>query len=191
MLSSYLQFVKAAAKSPMQMSTVFQTSHWLAKRLLERANLDQAHSVLELGPGAGAITKSLYGQLLADCRYKGIELNPDLVAYLRKAFPKFEFIEGSAELCAEIARKEGPADVVVSSLPWTIFPTEVQDKIMESVVQSLQPGGRFVTYVCINATLYPAAKNLRSLLFKNFSDVHKSKIEWRNIPPAFVYTCTK
>lgn len=191
MLSSYIEFVKAALRNPLQISTVFQTSTWLCKKLLSRARVDEAKLIVELGPGAGAITQALYGQLPKDCRYVGIELNASLVEYLRARFPEFEFIHGSAESCSQVADKYGPIDVAISSLPWTVFPKDLQDEITSALATSLKPGGTFVTYVCLNAALYPAAKNLFALLKKKFSNVHKSSVEWRNIPPAFVYTCTK
>ena len=186
-----VEFIKAALKNPMQISTVFQTSPWLAEALLRKVPLSDAKLVLELGPGAGAVTKPLLEKVSDDCKYVGIELNSHLVQYLHKNYPNRDFLEGSAELATEVAAKYGPIDAVVSSLPWTVFPYELQDRIITNVHESLKEGGVFVTYVCLNASFYPAAKTLKSLLYDKFSSVTKSPTEWRNIPPAFVYTCTK
>ena len=165
---STIEFIKAALKNPLN-----------------------AKLILELGPGAGAVTEPLLRKINDDCKYVGIELNTHLVNYLNKNYPDRDFLEGSAEMATDVAAKYGPIDAVVSSLPWTIFPGEVQEKIINSVYSSLKEGGVFVTYVCLNASVYPAAKNLKRLLDDNFNSVKKSPVEWRNIPPAFVYTCTK
>lgn len=185
------EFIKAAFKNPLQISTVFQTSPWLAEALLREVPLDKAKVVLELGPGAGAVTKPLLEKINADCKYVGIELNSSLVKYLHNNYPDRDFLEGSAELATEVAAKYGPVDAIVSSLPWTVFPHELQEKIVTNVHEALKDGGIFVTYVCLNASIYPAAKTFKSLIFDNFSEVKKSPVEWRNVPPAFVYSCTK
>ena len=188
---STVEFIKAALKNPMQISTVFQTSPWLCEALLKNVDVEAAKLILELGPGAGAVTEPLLKRMKVDSKYVGIELNSSLVSYLHKNYPGRDFVEGSAEMANDVAAKHGPIDAVVSSLPWTIFPGEVQEKIITSVHSSLREGGVFVTYVCLNASIYPAAKNLKRLLDDNFNNVHKGPVEWRNIPPAFVYTCTK
>lgn len=190
-MSQSIEFIKAALRNPFQISTIFQTSPWLSEALLREVSLEDAKLVLELGPGAGAVTEPLLARLPPDSKYIGIELNSHLVQYLHKKYPDRDFLEGSAELAANVAAKHGPIDAIVSSLPWTIFPADLQEQIIESIHQALRPGGIFATYVCINASLYPAAKNLKKILYSKFKQVHKSPIEWRNIPPAFVYSCTK
>lgn len=188
---STLYFIKAAIKNPMQISTVFETSPWLRDMLLKELKVNEASSVIELGPGAGAITEALLQRMQKEAKYYGIELNQDLITMLKEAYPKAQFFEESAEYCEVLTKKNGLADCIVSSLPWTIFSHDVQEKIITSIFNSLKDGGKFATYVCINAEVYPAAKNLKKLIFEKFTHVEKSPIEWRNIPPAAVYTCTK
>lgn len=175
----------------MQISTVFQTSPWLAELLLSTLPIKESKFVIELGPGAGAITRPLLEMIQPDCKYLGIELNPSLVAYLKREFPNQEFQLGSAELCREATQKHGLADSIVSSLPWTIFDRDLQEKIIKNIIDSLNPGAGFATYVCVNASFYPAAKHFKNLLEENFTVVDRSRTEWKNMPPAFVYSCRK
>jgi phospholipid N-methyltransferase len=190
-LSAYKTFIKAAFNNPLQISTLFQTSPWLRDKILDALPLESAHRVCELGPGAGAITEGLKHRLTSQSVYVGIELNGILVDYLKTNYPDLNFIEGSAENAAQIANQNGAFDIVISSLPWTVFSPDLRESIMTSVSKSLRPGGIFCTYLCLNAAFYPSAKHLKSLLDKNFSSVTRSDIEWRNIPPAFIYFCKK
>ena len=188
MKSDLLEFVRAAIKNPLEVSTVFPTSPALASRLLETVPLDASGAIAEIGAGTGAITRFLLPRMPDKAKYVGVEISPEMVAYLRGAYPGAKFVEGSAEGLSEIVGSERAA-AVVSSLPWTIFSPELQARILESVRASLAPDGVFVTYVCINSAWYPQARRLASLLRRAFKSVQKSPVEWRNIPPAFVYSC--
>lgn len=192
MSTPYLEFLKAAIKNPMQISTVFQTSPWLRDRMLTNVDFSKASHIIELGSGAGAITEGIARRLPPTAQFTGLELSEDLVEYLRKWYPpNFEFIVGSAERAKEFGEKKGPADAVISSLPWTLFGPDLQESILSSVHAALKPGGLFLTYVCLNASWYQSAQNLKYLLHRKFKTVRKTPTEWRNLPPAFVYVCEK
>lgn len=184
------EFMKAALHRPFEVSTIFPTSRFLAESLLDHADLSQARSVAELGPGTGAITRHLRPRLGPNTSYLGIEINDSMVKYLREKFPELRFEQGAAENLARIVTS-GSIDAVVSSLPWTIFPDEMQINTLQSIHTALKPGGVFVTYVCVNALLYPQASGFLSRLKQVFSKVERSQLEWLNIPPAFVYKSVK
>lgn len=183
-----LEFVKAAVRRPLEVSTVFPTSRALADRLLSYLGERELDRVVELGPGTGAITKYLAPFLPHPERYVGLEINPNMVRFLQESFPQLRFETASGERIAEIAGV-GSVDAVVSSLPWTLIPVELQERMLIEIVRSLKPGGVFLTYVCLNATWYPKAQAFHRFLRQHFSSVRKSPVEWRNIPPAFVYIC--
>jgi phosphatidylethanolamine/phosphatidyl-N-methylethanolamine N-methyltransferase len=192
MSSPYIEFLKAAIKNPLQISTVFQTSRWLRNRMLNHIDFANCKHIMELGPGAGAITEGIAQRLSPNCKFTGFELNEDLVEYLRNYYPpQLEFVVGSAERAKEYAELKGPADAVISSLPWSLFTPDLQQNIVDSIYAALKPGGIFTTYVCINAIIYPGAQNFKYLLHRKFKNVKKTPTEWRNIPPAFVYICEK
>ncbi len=188
---AYFEFVKAALKNPLQISTIFQTGPWLRDQLLSGLDIKDADIVVELGPGAGAITEGLVRIMNKETKYFGIELNEDLVLALKKFYPELTFYQKSAEYCEQIAKENKPIDVIASSLPWTVFPYGLQERLVKAIHSSLKPGGQFATYMCVNATIYPAAESFKELIYSNFDKVEKSQVVWRNIPPAFVYTCTK
>jgi phosphatidylethanolamine/phosphatidyl-N-methylethanolamine N-methyltransferase len=191
MANNILEFIKAAVRNPLVVSTVFPTSKSLAENLIEHGNIARAEKVVELGAGTGAITKYLLPRLASRDRYLGVELDPRMVDFLRKEFAEgVRFEAGPAENLPEWLQPES-VDVVVSSLPWTIFSDQTQDKTIAAILQALKPGGTFVTYICVNALLYPQAKGFIRRLETGFASVERSALEWRNIPPAYVLKSTK
>jgi phospholipid N-methyltransferase len=79
--------------------------------------------------------------------------------------------------------------VVLSGLPWASFPEELQLKLMDAVCEALAPKGVFATFAYLQGTLLPAGKRFGKTLESRFSEVRKSPVVWRNLPPAFVYKC--
>lgn len=82
-------------------------------------------------------------------------------------------------------------DVVISGLPWAVFPAPLQRQIMEATVRVLNPGGVFVTFGYALGNLLPAGRRFAKLLPDYFSRVERSKPILRNLPPAFIYRCWK
>lgn len=190
MRQDIVEFVKAAIRNPLEVATIFPTSKYLAERLLDLADVERPGQVAEVGFGTGAITKYLVPRLKDPKRYVGIELNGDMVHYMRRNFPGLRFEEGAAESLPQITGA-GKVTTVVSSLPWTVFSPEMQKRTLTGIHEAMAENGRFVSYVCVNAMWYPQAQHLRGLLHGMFRSVVKSPIEWKNVPPAFVYVCTK
>lgn len=185
-----IEFVKAAVRRPLEVSTVFPTSASLANRLLDFTNVDESTSVVEVGAGTGAITRHLRGRLAPNARFLGVELDEPMVAFLRNEFPELRFEAGPAEDLS----KWVPANsvrTVISSLPWTVFNPALRDRTLSAIHKSLARGGVFATYVCANAMVYPQAKAFIGELHRRFRSVERAPLEWRNIPPAFVFRAVK
>ena len=191
MQNEIIEFVKAAIKNPRDVSTVFPTSRWLAQRLLDEVPIKPNSFIVEVGAGTGAITQHLLRRLQKPGeQYLGVELNQQMVAYLRTYFPSLKFEEGPAQ-DLDVWLKGKKADGVVSSLTWTIFPEALQRETLAAIHASLKPGGVFATYMCLNSSWYPQAKRFKEMINATFEQVDKTPVEWRNIPPAFVFRCTK
>jgi len=184
------EFVKAALRRPLEVSTVFPTSRSLAETTLDFTDLGRAEKIVELGCGTGAITKHLVTRLPNPQSYLGVELDTKMVEFMRNEFPKLRFENGPASDLTKWV-EPGSVDVVVSSLPWTVFSTGTQLTTLKSIVSALKPGGVFVTYVLVNAIFMPQGRSIVRLLRENFRDVHRSDLEWRNIPPAYVFRSIK
>ncbi len=191
MLLPQLRFLLAAIKNPREVSTIFQTTPWLRDHLMEFIDFSKIQSIVELGAGAGAITVGIAERLQKPEQYLGIELDHDLIEVLRERFPELKFAEAPAEQVHELTKESGPVDVIVSSLPWTLFPPDVRDRTMKNIAASVKPGGMFMTYMVVNAIFYPSAQDVIRQMKANFSRVEQSKIFWKNVPPAFIFTAYK
>ncbi len=190
MRQDIFEFIKAALKKPLEVTTVFPTSQALAERLIDLVDLKLGGPIAEVGCGTGAITKFILPHLKDPKLYTGIELSCDMVDYLKANFPELRFEQGPAEMLPEVT---GPSTqkAVISSLPWSMFPTDLQKRTLSGIYSALSENGLFVTYVCLNAAWLPQAHHFSGLVSGMFASVDKSPVEWRNIPPAFVYVCRK
>ena len=185
----FVQFLR----HPVSTGTIFPSSRWLCRALAENAGLNQARCVVELGPGTGVVTRQIVASLRQDAFFFAVELNEKLIERLRAENPSISFVHGSAEDLVSILADRGKssADAIISSLPWACFSDALQDRILDAVSASLKPGGRFLTYAYLQGTLLPGAHRLRKKLRGRFSKTDFSSVVWRNLPPAFLYRCTK
>lgn len=188
-----LLFFYNFVRHPKSTGAVFPSSRRLAEKMVDGAGLETAASVVELGPGTGAFTGAIAEHLENPGSYLGIELREKFAAIVKDKFPHLLVVNDSAEKIVENLREidREKADAIISGLPWATFDSQLQKRIMKSVTAALAPGGKFSTFTYLHACQLPAGKRFRALLEENFSDVRTSKTVWRNLPPAFVYHCTK
>jgi phospholipid N-methyltransferase len=161
--------------------------------MMETAEVWRARHVLELGPGTGAFTGIIQDTMPNGGNYLGIELNEGFVKSLQPRYPDFNFVKAAAQefdLESYCADKE-PFDVIVSGLPWTVFPRSLQEAILGNVLPHLAPGGRFATFAYWGFHQLPSGRQFRHLLHENLPGVETSRIVWANMPPAFVYVGRK
>jgi phosphatidylethanolamine/phosphatidyl-N-methylethanolamine N-methyltransferase len=168
---------------------LFPSSRELAVRMCQAARVGDAERVLELGPGTGAITQVLEAMLAPQARCLALELNESFVRALHARFPRIDFVAAAAQAYDfQLYLPEGEGfDAIVSGLPWTAFPEELQRAILSHVLPRLAPGGRFVTFAYWGFHQLPGGRRFRSLLQDQPGKLTVTQIEWRNMPPAFVY----
>ena len=179
-----LAFVFAAARAPREVATVFPTSAALAGRLLDGVDWTACDRVVELGPGAGAITGHLLARLGERSRYVGVEINPDLVQVLNRRFPGVRMeVRPAHDLDAVV--EDSSVDHIVASLPWAVLDPAHQASTLARVHAALRPGGTLRTYVCAHALLLPGGRAFLRRLREVFGSVRRQPLEWRNLPPAY------
>lgn len=152
-----------------------------------------ARGVVEYGPGTGVFTSAIVQQLQGDARFFAIERSAELAQLVRKRCPQTSVHEDTVENVAKLCRQEGieSVDAIVCGLPWASFPESLQDTCLDAMMEVLRPGGQFVSFAYWQGMALPAAWRFKKKLNAYFSDVHRSRTVWRNLPPAFVYRCTK
>lgn len=145
--------------------------------------------VVELGPGTGSFTAEIQRRLGGRGHHLAVELNERLAGRLAARFPTVDLVCGDAVHLREVLEERGlrHADVIVSGLPWAVFPTETQRRLLGAVTTVLTPGGAFTTFAYVHAIPLPSARRFRALLGQRFEEVVPSRTVWGNPPPAFVF----
>lgn len=179
--SDSLNLIKSLKTS----GTITPSSKVLIKTLLAPIDFEAARCIIELGPGTGCVTRSILERMHADCILICFEVNSDFIGQLEALQDsRLRVVNACASSIRTILNELDIEEVdhVVSSLPLSLIDDEVVKHILESVRSNLCEGGRFLQY---------------QYSLSNYSDLKpifkKVKLDFtfRNMPPAFVYECTK
>jgi len=185
------QFFAGFLRRPWTVGALAPSSGCLARLVLRRCPLRHAQTVVELGAGTGAITRLIRDRIGPDTKFLALELDATHVERLRERFPDVSVCRESAEHLASLLARHGcrSADCIISGLPWGNMSQRMQERILRQVLTCLRPGGRFCGFGYVHAKWYPSSRAFRENLATHFSRVHISRVVWRNLPPAFAYSC--
>lgn len=192
-MNESLSFLREFMRRPTRVGAIAPSSRWLARTMAEIDHLPEADTVVELGPGTGSFTRAILDRLAPTTTFFALEINTEFAERLRRRFPDLTVHNDSAEKLPEYLERHGKSavDCVLSGLPWASLPMTVQENVMSAVVDSLRPGGTFATFAYLHALYLPNARRFRERLEGLFTKVELSPVVWRNLPPAFVYKCTR
>lgn len=187
----YLNFAKQTITQPTATGAVAPSSRHLVDKVIQMANIAQAESVVELGPGTGAFTQQIQHHLSDTASFIAIELNKTFVRATRERCPQVTVYHDAAENLPRYLRKHNlpQCDLIISSLPWTIFESHEQDRLLDTIAISLKPGGTFISIVYLGAKTRARGRYFINSLPLHFSSIETSKTVWQNIPPTQVYRC--
>lgn len=190
-----LAFLREFLRAPVELGTCFASSKTLSRALVEGLGLETARAVVEYGPGTGALTEEVLARIPKDCRFIAIERNAGLAGELRARWPELHVHQDDARNAVAICQKEGVSpgevDVVVNSLPFLLFPPDVQDELFRTTSELLRPGGRFTLLTYRIEGLMPSVNRVKRLMENYFSHVELRRRVFQNVPPASVYWCRK
>jgi phospholipid N-methyltransferase len=189
-------FVVEALNDFPVVAAISPSSRHLATAMLEQLPLARTRVALELGAGTGVITHALLDQLPPQATLVVFEINPRFFDCLQKTIsdPRVILINSSAEnLDSELlSRGIHRVDAVVSSLGLAFMSDSQRHTLFQRLSPFLHQKSVFTQYQYIHGMQFVKGKlrrlNLRLLLSRYFVSV-RSKIVWRNLPPAFVFTC--
>ena len=189
-------FVGEALTNFPTVAAISPSSRYLATAMLEPLPLARARVALELGAGTGAITHALLDQLPPQATLLVFEINPRFFDCLRRSIfdPRVILINSSAENLDSELRRRGirQVDAVASSLGLAFMPDHVRQALFQRLSPFLHQKSVFTQYQYIHGLQLVGGRlsrlNLRPLLNRYFGSV-QSRIVWRNLPPAFVFTC--
>ena len=192
-MEKYLNFFEEFIRNPRQMGAIAPSSPRLAEAITSWPHLDKANVVVEVGPGTGAFTPFILDRLKPGAKFFALEINEKLCDKLRERHPGIKIYCDCATQIRKYLMENGAqhADCIVSSLPWALFDADMQTNLMAALYDALRPGGRLVTFAYLQGTVLPSGRRFHKCLRNHFEKVSRSSVVWRNVPPAFVYRCTK
>jgi phospholipid N-methyltransferase len=168
----------------------------LAAAMVEYLPLSKARVAVEFGAGTGVITEAILEKMAPDARLLVFEINARFVDCLRSNIsdPRVILIDSSVEnLEAEFSKHDiRQVDAVASSLGLAFMPDDYRHALFQRLAPFLHARSVFTQYQYIHGLQFENGRfsrlDLRPLFTQYFSSVH-CKLEWRNLPPAFVFTC--
>jgi len=183
------QFVLHTAKT----GAVAPSSEGLADLITDTAGLQSASAVIEFGTGTGVFTEKILQKISDETRFFALEINSDFVKATRKRCPEVVVYQDSATNAKKYLGELGisECDCIICGLPWAAFSEELQNELLDTIIDVLKPGGRFLTFAYLQGLLLPAGMRFKKKLSTRFSSVTKTKTIWLNFPPAFVYCAEK
>ncbi len=180
-------FLKQAFTNLRMSGSLVPSSHFLAQKMTALIpNVPSGGCVVELGAGTGVFTRHILSKLPKDTTLIVVELNNALCTYLIDEIndTRLHVICGDAFSIQTILseKKISHADAIISGLPLRNFSPTERIRFLEIIQLSLKPNGWYTQF-----QYAPLDYNL----IKNFFLSVTLSFEPRNIPPAFVYSCTK
>lgn len=115
----------------------FSFVHQYGNSVLELIDADQDSTILDLGCGNGALSKTLQDK---GFEVKGIDASKELLDIARKNYPDIEFIQADA---TNFSLQE-PVDVVFSNAVFHWIDKERQQDMLKCVYNALKENGQFV-----------------------------------------------
>lgn len=168
---------------PRTVGAVLPSSKYLARKMGEGIDFDNADFIAEYGPGTGVFTEMLLSRRKPGTRLLLIEKDTSFYSLLRekyKNFPNIQIVNDSAENIANYIQ-DAP-DYIVSGLPFASLPQEASFNILKNAAELLKPTGAFITFQ------YTLLK--KDFIGQFFPHISVTR-ELRNIPPAYVFLCNK
>jgi phospholipid N-methyltransferase len=182
-LTERLRFLRAFVTNPRQVGAVLPTSRVAIRAMLDMAQVGSAQLVVELGSGTGGSTGEILARLKPGARLLAFEIDPRLAGQLRARYDdaRLQVIEDSAE---HLDRHLGGerADVVVSMLPFTSLDKALRRRILDALPRALTRDGALL--------VIQYSPLIKGELQRRFGAVRQRITPW-NVPPAFLFACTK
>lgn len=179
-------FFLQALNSLPKTGALMPSSRFLAGKMMQYVDFEQARFLVELGAGNGTITRRLLERMRPDARLVVFEINAEFCKELNAIpDPRLEVRQESACALQDYLGRDPEAqspDVILSGLPLAILPTALKDDVLRYSAQALKPSGYFIQF--------QYSTRSRRLLKRHFSQVRMANCPL-NFPPAVIYTCTR
>ncbi len=114
-----MRLLREFVRDPSGIGTVIPSSRQLAKAMTSDIGIENAKTVVEVGPGSGVFTSRILELISPETKFFLVELNPRMHKHLTEKFPDVKIYNESVENLSELMKRENmaSADVVGSGLP--------------------------------------------------------------------------
>ena len=159
------------------------SSRFMARKIINGIDWDNAKCIVELGAGTGPITTQMVKYLRPHTKLLVIELDKDMAARLKAKFPNVDVVQGDASKFDELLAERGITEVdhVVSGLPLPSFPAPLRDTILSKSAKMLSPAGTFRQLTVMPWVYYK--------MYRGYFEDVRFKFVPINMPPGGVYVC--
>ncbi len=174
-------FLQRLLKNPKSLGALVPSSRKLGAFMCRHVICGEGEYVLEVGAGTGSFTQALLESGIPSDQLIVVELDGELVKFLKKRFPRSIVIQGSAADLVEILPYgiAGSVRTIVSGIPMVNLSKSLQKSIIQSCFSVALPGAQMLQFTYRPAMPIPAQEfNLRS---RHLGTVY------RNFPPASVW----
>lgn len=192
-MAKAVNFLKHFFVSPNITGAVAASSNGLSHLITDTAELPGTRMVIEFGSGTGVFTEKILQKISDDTSFFALEINPEFVEQTRQRCPGVKVFQDSAVNARKYLEETGleACDCIVCGLPWASFDEELQNALLQTTMDVLRPGGKFLTFAYLHGTILPAGLRFRRELHATFREVVTTRTVWMNVPPAFVYCAEK
>jgi phosphatidylethanolamine/phosphatidyl-N-methylethanolamine N-methyltransferase len=184
-LDDEVRFIRSWMEQPLSIGAVMPSGKPLARAMAKCVASQTEGSVIELGPGTGAVTAALVEQGIEPSRLVLVEFNPTFCRLLRTRYPQATVVQGDAykikRLLVSLLRQ--PAAAVVSGLPLFTKPLKLRVRLLADAFTLLAPNAPFVQFTY--AIVPPIPRSYSG------ANARASERIWLNIPPARVWVYRK
>ena len=180
-------------RNPTQVGTIAPSSGFLSAKMIAHINWQSNMVIVEFGAGSGPFTQAIADRLAPEAMYIGFETESSFIKHLNKKFDSLIFEHNSAAELLNVLQKHQltGVDEIISGLPFASLPKAVSKSILQASYAALKPGGSFVTFQYLHATVLPPAIAFRKQMHQQFGAMTSHSLELRNIPPALVFRWIK
>lgn len=179
-----LNFFKEFLKERRVVGAISPSSKFLAKKMISSINFEKARILVEFGPGTGIFTKEILKKMHPDAKLLVFETQTSFCEQIKREIQdqRMILINDSAEKIGEFLKIHGfeSTEHIISSLPFTVIPSQIKNSILNQSVKYLSPSGTFLQF--------QYSLNAHKMLKSRFKTV-KLDFTPMNIPPAFIYRC--
>jgi phosphatidylethanolamine/phosphatidyl-N-methylethanolamine N-methyltransferase len=173
-------FFRRWLSNPLQMGSIIPSSPKLGQLIAKQIDKRSSSSILELGAGTGAITKSLISSGISPGRIAVVEIVPEMAEYLRAKFPQTSVLQADAfDLPIPLLKDTlGEIGTVICGIPLVLLSEAKQRQFIQQV-EAVAPGRGFLLYTyCVTSPLPYRTLGLEA-----------QRLAWTplNFPPASVW----